>query len=1040
MKKLNTKSFARKVVCAALVGTGLLFANPAQAVTTNIISGQLTGTNNWISSQVYQLNGAVWVMSNAVLNIQAGTVVAGKNLGTGTNNVAALYITQGGKIFAQGNATNPIIFTAAIDDTTIPDDMNIWGSTARGQWGGLVILGQAPINGAIDTTGNAATPKYEVYEGLPDEVVGGQNVFRFGGTNENDDSGILRYVSIRHGGAVLAPNKEINGLSLGAVGRGTTIEYVESYCAADDGFEFFGGTVNTKYLVSSFNDDDSFDTDMGYSGTNQFWFAIQAPDKRNYGMELNSQPNELINSNNAAPILPRGTFQLYNLTIIGAGTGSTNLNGGGNDGIALRPFASPSIYNAVFTDFNGQGIRLDTQNGLSGNNVVNSNYAAINNTLWWGFVTNAGTGSQAVDNSIANLARGSATGATFWNTGSYTNQISNPYLVSITRTNDGVNFLDPRPLAASPVYQNYAAAPAGLTPVNYRGAFGTNLWVSGWTALSEYGILAGPALTTVKLTNIVSGQLTGTNNWFANQVYQLNGAAWVMSNAVLNIEAGTVVAGKNLGTGTNNVAALYITQGGKIFAQGTANNPIIFTAAIDDTTIPDDMPIWGPTARGQWGGLVVLGQAPINGAIDTTGNAATPKYEVYEGLPDEVVGGQNVFRFGGTNDNDDSGIIRYVSIRHGGSVLAPNKEINGLSLGAVGRGTTIEYVESYCAADDGFEFFGGTVNTKYLVSSFNDDDSFDTDMGYNGKNQFWFAIQAPDKRNYGMELNSQPNELINSNNAAPITPRGTFQLYNLTIIGAGTSSTNLNGGGDDAVTLRPFASPSIYNAVFTDFNGQGIRLDTQNGLSANNVVNSNYAAINNSLWWGFVTNAGTGSQAVDNSIANLARGSATGATFWNTAAFSNTIANPMLTSITRTNDGVNFLDPRPQTGSPALTSSTTAPNDGFYSPVAFKGAFDRTNLWIRGWTALDGYAMLTSSNPPALLPPSSPTITSSFGVGTVTFSINSQLGYNYALQSTLVLNPAAWTNLTSLPGNGGTLTFPPVASTNATEFFRILAQ
>ncbi len=109
------------------------------------------------------------------------------------------------------------------------------------------------------------------------------------------------------------------------MGRGTTIEYVESYAAADDGFEFFGGTVNAKYLVSSFNDDDSFDVDMGYRGTNQFWFAVQAPDKRNYGMELNNHPNEL---NQGSQLLPATDFKVYNLTIIGSGASSTNVNGG----------------------------------------------------------------------------------------------------------------------------------------------------------------------------------------------------------------------------------------------------------------------------------------------------------------------------------------------------------------------------------------------------------------------------------------------------------------------------------------------------------------------------------------------------------------------------------------------------------------------------------------------------------------------------------------------------------------------------------------
>ncbi len=134
-----------------------------------------------------------------------------------------------------------------------------------------------------------------------------------------------------------------------------------------------------------------------------------------------------------------------------------------------------------------------------------------------------------------------------------------------------------------------------------------------------------------------------------------------------------------------------------------------------------------------------MGKATINTASDVTGNAASPKYDVFEGLPDAQVGGQFVHRYGGNDDTHSSGTLRYVSIRHAGVVFQPNKELNGLSLCGVGRGTLIEYVETYATADDGFEFFGGNVNTKYLVSAFNDDDAFDTDQGYRGKNQFWFS-------------------------------------------------------------------------------------------------------------------------------------------------------------------------------------------------------------------------------------------------------------------------------------------------------------
>src|SRR5436190_20689548 len=361
-------------------------------------------------------------------------------------------------------------------------------------------------------------------------------------------------------------------------------------------------------------------------------------------------------------------------------------------------------------------------------------------------------------------------------------------------------------------------------------------------------------------TNQITGILSGTNNWYRTNTYMLNGMVIVRSNAVLNIEAGTIIKGHDIPPGdSTNVSSLVICRGAKIYAEGTPQNPIIFTADVDDTTLPDELPIWGPTARGLWGGLVILGRTTINSAANAAGNAASPKYEVYEGLPDVVDGGEALLRFGGTDDDDNSGILRYVSIRHGGRALFPNKEINGLSLGAVGRGSTIEFVESYCAADDGFEFFGGTVNTKYLVSSFNDDDSFDVDQGYRGTNQFWFAIQAPDKRNYGMELNSQVNDVQQT---TLLTPQSDFKVYNMTIIGAGASSTNVNGGADAAVAMRPWVGPKIYNAIFTDFNERGVLLDTQQGITATQAVTGGYAEFNNTGWWDVVT--GSGNQIISN--------------------------------------------------------------------------------------------------------------------------------------------------------------------------------
>ena len=965
-------------------------------------------------------------MSNSVLNIEAGTIIKGRNLATFGTNVGALYVTRGAKIYAEGTPQNPIIFTAEADDVTLPDDVGLY---QRALWGGLVVFGQTTINGALDATGNSAPVKYEVYEGLPDIAISGENVFRYGGTNDNDSSGILRYVSIRHGGAKLSTDKEINGLSLGAVGRGTTIEFIEVYAIADDGYEFFGGTVNTKYLVSAFCDDDGFDVDMGYRGTNQFWFGIQAPDARNYGMELNNQINEIVTTN---LLTPQADFKVYNCTLIGSGTANTSVTGGRNAAFVLRPYSAPKIFNSIFTDFNERGIELGTVNGVNAAVSVTNGYAQFHNNLWFGFVT--GSGSTIVDNSIANLSRNTVA-SNYWNDTSLTNQIVNPQLTSISRTNFGAT-LDPRPATGSPAYSDAAAIPNDgfLTQVNYRGAFGPNdLWIAGWTALSEYGIVT-PASTQ---TNIVSGPLpAGTNNWYRTNEYHLHGAVFVMSNSVLNIEAGTIIKGRNLATFGTNVGALYVTRGAKIYAEGTPQNPIIFTAEADDVTLPDDVGLY---QRALWGGLVVFGQTTINGALDATGNSAPVKYEVYEGLPDIAISGENVFRYGGTNDNDSSGILRYVSIRHGGAKLSTDKEINGLSLGAVGRGTTIEFIEVYAIADDGYEFFGGTVNTKYLVSAFCDDDGFDVDMGYRGTNQFWFGIQAPDARNYGMELNNQINEIVTTN---LLTPQADFKVYNCTLIGSGTANTSVTGGRNAAFVLRPYSAPKIFNSIFTDFNERGIELGTVNGVNAAVSVTNGYAQFHNNLWFGFVT--GSGSTIVDNSIANLSRNTVA-SNYWNDTSLTNQIVNPQLTSISRTNFGAT-LDPRPATGSPAYADYANTPAN--LTAASYQGAFGsgRAN-WAADWTALNAYGILTSAggvNPQAIVTATVPapnpvTLIITPNGANVDITCTSQSGYSYQLESTTSLSaPIVWGNEgAAQAGTGSTLTFT-VSATGA-KYFRVVA-
>jgi uncharacterized surface protein with fasciclin (FAS1) repeats len=417
----------------------------------------------------------------------------------------------------------------------------------------------------------------------------------------------------------------------------------------------------------------------------------------------------------------------------------------------------------------------------------------------------------------------------------------------------------------------------------------------------------------------------------------------VLSNSVLHVEAGTVIKGRNTGAAAIEKGGLVITRGAQLFAEGTPQNPIIFTAEQDEVADPEDLGIY---QRGLWGGVILMGRASLNATVDATGNAASPKYELYEGLPDIEVDGQRVHYFGGSDDDDSSGMLRYVSIRHGGTTIEQNREINGLSLCAVGRGTVIEFVESYATADDGFEFFGGTVNTRYLVSAFNDDDSFDADQGHRGQHQFWFAVQPPDKRNYGFELNGEPSGLTG---AEPREPAARFTVYNATLIGAGVGSSG-SGGANTAFLIREFAGPRLYNSVFTDLAARGVELGPKGDYGLTN----GWTELANNLWYGFTANGG-----LNNELTNICVSPLTQVLFTN-VALSNLVVDPLLIGISRTNDA--GLDPRPQPTSPALNPANVraTPADGFYELSNYQGAFGAYN-WAVDWTALGAYEVLSAS-------------------------------------------------------------------------------
>jgi len=243
------------------------------------------------------------------------------------------------------------------------------------------------------------------------------------------------------------------------------------------------------------------------------------------------------------------------------------------------------------------------------------------------------------------------------------------------------------------------------------------------------------------MTKIISENITANETWYADTVYQLGGRITVTAGATLTIEPGTVIKGE-AGTGAN-ATALLIARGAKLMAEGTASLPIIFTSVADEIThdqlLTGDFksPNLDATVSGLWGGVIVLGNAKISAS-----NASGDVSEVQiEGIPTSDANGL----YGGSDDADNSGVITYVSIRHGGANIGSGNEINGLTLGGVGSGTTIENVEVVSNQDDGIEWFGGTVNVTNVVVWNAGDDGIDTDQSWGGTLDNFVVITPSDR-------------------------------------------------------------------------------------------------------------------------------------------------------------------------------------------------------------------------------------------------------------------------------------------------------
>ena len=296
----------------------------ANTTTDNVVvSGSITSNTTWTSNNIYELAGKVVVENNATLTIQPGTIIKGR---TGTGSLAsALIISRGAKIMAEGTASQPIIFTSVIDNIT---SGQLVGSnlseTDNGRWGGLIILGNARIS--AEEGDNMAQ-----IEGIPANEAYGS----YGGSDDSDNSGVVRYVSVRHGGALIGEGNEINGITLGGVGNGTVIDHVEVVANEDDGIEFFGGSVNVTNALIAFQKDDGIDIDQNYSGTVDNFFVI-------HGVST----DEALEIDGPEGTLADGYFTLRNGTI-------RNTTPGTGSAADLKSKAQGTIENVSFWGYDG---------------------------------------------------------------------------------------------------------------------------------------------------------------------------------------------------------------------------------------------------------------------------------------------------------------------------------------------------------------------------------------------------------------------------------------------------------------------------------------------------------------------------------------------------------------------------------------------------------------------------------------------------------------------------------------------------------------
>ncbi len=463
-----------------------------------------------------------------------------------------------------------------------------------------------------------------------------------------------------------------------------------------------------------------------------------------------------------------------------------------------------------------------------------------------------------------------------------------------------------------------------------------------------------------------------------SKMWILDKKIFVDNGKSLVVNAGTVIKGRHRST-PDSAVCLIVSRGGKLIADGNFNCPIVMTAEADP--MDGSYPV---ANNGQWGGLILAGKATNNLTLAANGpytaGAGNGKLCVQDGIgyfegfatndPRMFFGADLTGAATGTtesfDDNDNSGILRYFSLRYSGAILNVGGEINGISLGSVGRGTTMEHIEVISTADDNMEFWGGTVQIKHFVGMFGNDDNFDFDDGYNGKAQFVFTVKSATLDTMTSKDADNGFECDADDQKSNLFPRSHPVFYNCTMIGNNKKTLTSDNSGLAAIEAKELTEGEFYNNVFANFRygfnvikSLGTRPGTEeawhNWSTLSGSAHSGSLKVKCNVYVGCTSDI-----AIDKNDAGVVLHSDS-VQFFTTDMNSHMSSIPGFTYVWAMNGTTNAIGTQfDATPNPGLSTAgcPTPPTDGFFEPVTYKGAFDPNGKsWLSNWA----YAQLLNT-------------------------------------------------------------------------------